>query len=156
MSDLITTLWTAVHQTLLSMGFPKQECWSGLTLLSPGVFPILRLNPRLQYILHWQVDSLSLCHLGSSHIYVFNSFSTWDVPDKNMAALCSPAPFTMWETQPLKWPNQKTLKGFLLKKFYLLLGYSWLTMLWRFQMKSKGTCIHSPPNSPPIQVATWH
>ena len=36
MSDLLTTLWTVAHQALLSMGFPRQEHWSGLPFPSPG------------------------------------------------------------------------------------------------------------------------
>ena len=42
----------------LSLGFPRQECWSGLP------FPPSRLNPCL---LHWQVNSLLLCHQGSPY-----------------------------------------------------------------------------------------
>ena len=47
------------------------------------------------------------------------------------------------------------------KTLYLALECSLLTMLWEFQVNSDGTqstrtCIHSPPNSPPIQAGTWH
>ena len=30
------TLWTVAHQATLSMGFSRQECWSGLPFPSPG------------------------------------------------------------------------------------------------------------------------
>ena len=30
--------WTVVHQAPLSMGFPRQEYWSGLPFPSPGIF----------------------------------------------------------------------------------------------------------------------
>ena len=30
------TLWTVAHQAPLSMGFPRQEYWSGLPFPSPG------------------------------------------------------------------------------------------------------------------------
>ena len=33
------TLWTIGHQAPLSMGFPRQEYWSGLPCPSPGDFP---------------------------------------------------------------------------------------------------------------------
>ena len=33
------TPWTIVHQALLSMGFPRQESWSGLPFPSPGYLP---------------------------------------------------------------------------------------------------------------------
>ena len=38
-TELCLTLynpWTIAHQTLLSMGFPRQEYWSGLPFPSPG------------------------------------------------------------------------------------------------------------------------
>ena len=38
------TLWTIAHQTPLSVGFPRQEYWSGLLcpLLLPSIFPSIR------------------------------------------------------------------------------------------------------------------
>ena len=33
------TPWTAVHWAPLSMGFPRQEYWSGLPFPSPGGLP---------------------------------------------------------------------------------------------------------------------
>ena len=39
------TLWTAVHQAPLSMGFSRQECWSGLPLLPPGYLPYPGIKP---------------------------------------------------------------------------------------------------------------
>ena len=33
----IATLWTIAHQPPLSMGFSRQECWSGLPLPSHGL-----------------------------------------------------------------------------------------------------------------------
>ena len=36
---LFSSPWTVVHQAPLSMGFSKQEYWSGLPFLSPGIFP---------------------------------------------------------------------------------------------------------------------
>ena len=43
MSDSFAVPWTVAHQTPLSMGFPRQEYWSGLPfptlgdLLNPGI-----------------------------------------------------------------------------------------------------------------------
>ena len=62
MSDSFRTLWTVAHQAALSMGFSRQEYWSGLSFPSPGGLPdpeIERLSPELQ------ADSLSLSHQGS-------------------------------------------------------------------------------------------
>ena len=38
------TPWTVVHQAPLSMGFPRQQYWSGLPSLSPADFP----NPGIR------------------------------------------------------------------------------------------------------------
>ena len=42
--QLFATPWTIVHQVPLSMGFSRQEYWSGLPFPSPGDLP----NPRLE------------------------------------------------------------------------------------------------------------
>ena len=36
---LTVTSWTVAYHTPLSISFPRQECWSGLQLLSPGYLP---------------------------------------------------------------------------------------------------------------------
>ena len=40
----LCTLWTISHQAPLSMGFSRQEYWSGLPCLSPGDLP----NPGME------------------------------------------------------------------------------------------------------------
>ena len=57
------------HQAPLSIGFPRQEYWSGLPFLSPGDLPTQGLNPHLQ---HWQADSLPLSH-RRSQVWFFES-----------------------------------------------------------------------------------
>ena len=37
--QLFATLWTIAHQASLSMGFPRQEYWTGLPFPSPGDLP---------------------------------------------------------------------------------------------------------------------
>ena len=46
-------------QASLSMRFSRQEYGSVL------IFHTQELKPHLLCLLHWQVDSLPLCHLGS-------------------------------------------------------------------------------------------
>ena len=53
-------LWTVTRQALLSMGFSRQEYWSGLPCPSPGDLPTQRLNSCLLCVLHWQAGSLPL------------------------------------------------------------------------------------------------
>ena len=43
-SDFFVTPWTVAHQVLLSMGWPRQEYWSGLLFPSPGNLP----NPGVE------------------------------------------------------------------------------------------------------------
>ena len=44
MSDFATP-WTVACQAPLSMGFPRQEYWSGLPFLSPGDLPDPGIEP---------------------------------------------------------------------------------------------------------------
>ena len=37
--------WTVAHQVPLSLGFPRQECWSGLSFPSPGDLPHPGIEP---------------------------------------------------------------------------------------------------------------
>ena len=42
----LATPWTVAHQTPLSMGFPRQEHWSGLPIPSPGDLPYPGIEPE--------------------------------------------------------------------------------------------------------------
>ena len=44
--QLFATLWTVAHQALLSMGFSKQEYWSGFPFPTPGdlLYPAIELT----------------------------------------------------------------------------------------------------------------
>ena len=65
-SWLFVTQWTIACQALLSMGFSRQEYWSGLLCPSPRIFPTQELNPSLLCLLHSQADSLPLAPPGRS------------------------------------------------------------------------------------------
>ena len=43
--QLFVTLWTVAHQATLSMGFSRQEYWSGLPCPSPGDLPNSGIEP---------------------------------------------------------------------------------------------------------------
>ena len=43
--DSFVTMWTISQQAPLSMGFPRQEYWSGLPLPTPWALPDPRLKP---------------------------------------------------------------------------------------------------------------
>ena len=52
---ILATPWTVAHQAPLSMGFSKQEYWSGYLCLLQGVFPDSGVEPRFPAL---QSDSL--------------------------------------------------------------------------------------------------
>ena len=45
MSDASATPWTVAHQVPLSVGFPRQEHWSGLPVPSPEDLPGPGIEP---------------------------------------------------------------------------------------------------------------
>ena len=53
--QLFVILWTVTHRALLSMGFPRQEYWSGLPFPPPGDLPDPGIERRLLRLLYWQV-----------------------------------------------------------------------------------------------------
>ena len=46
MPNSFATPWTVTCQAPLSMGFPRQEYWSGLPLPSPGDLPDPGIEPK--------------------------------------------------------------------------------------------------------------
>ena len=73
------TPWTAARQAPLSMGFPRQEYWSGLPFPSPGDLPdpgIRLRSPALQDSLlseppgkpQMSISGKHLNKLGHSHV----------------------------------------------------------------------------------------
>ena len=61
---LFVALWTIAHQAPLSMRFSRQEHWSALPFPLPGDLLIQGSNLHLLCFLHWQVNSITLSHLG--------------------------------------------------------------------------------------------
>ena len=45
MSESFVTLWSVVHQVPLSVGYPREEYWSGLPFPSPGDLPDPGIEP---------------------------------------------------------------------------------------------------------------
>ena len=75
------------HQAPLSMGFPRQEYWSGLPLPSPGALPNPGIKPTClcllhcrQILYHWAIPSALLlfangpCLLNWAHYFQSNVF----------------------------------------------------------------------------------
>ena len=71
---LFVTPCTVACQVPQSMGFSRQEYWSGLPLPPPQDLPTQGSNPHLLGLLHWQVGSLPLCYLGNpiNFLWLYN------------------------------------------------------------------------------------
>ena len=69
--QLFAILWTEACQAPLSMGFSRQEYWSGLPCLLQGVFLTQGSNLCLLCLLHWQAGSLSLASPGKANLYLY-------------------------------------------------------------------------------------
>ena len=78
---LYETPWTVAHQAPLSMGFSRQQYWSGLPFPSPWDLPNSGTEPGS---LALQADSLPSKRLRGLRIYIFNQLSTW-IPGRNEA-----------------------------------------------------------------------
>ena len=62
---LFLTLWTVTCQGPLSVGFSRQEHWSGVPFPLSGDLPNTRIKPTSLTASALQVDSLPLSHWGS-------------------------------------------------------------------------------------------
>ena len=63
--QLFETPWTVAHQAPLSMGFSRQEYWSGLLLPSPGDLPHPGIKPESPVAPASEADSLPLSSRGN-------------------------------------------------------------------------------------------
>ena len=84
--QLFAILWTLAHQAPLSMGFSRQEYWSGLLFPSPGDLPDPGIEPWSPAL---QADCLLTKLQGkSSHLYftsralIFSSSGKWHLSPK--------------------------------------------------------------------------
>ena len=65
--QLFATPWTVAHQAPPSMGFSRQEYWSGLPFLSPGDLPNPGIEPRSPVL---QADALTSEPPESKHLLI--------------------------------------------------------------------------------------
>ena len=85
-------LWTVTHQAPLSMGFSRQEYWSGLPFPSPGDLPDPGIEPRSPTL---QADALTSAPPGKPLILNTSLFSHSVMSDSchPMATLLCPCNF---------------------------------------------------------------
>ena len=88
--QVFATPWTVAHQTPLSVGFSRQECWSGLPCPPPGDLPdpgIKAVSPSTPAL---QVDSLPLSHEGSPAMEYSVSSVQFSSVTQSCPTLCDP------------------------------------------------------------------
>ena len=108
--QLFVTLWTVALQAPLSMGFSRQEYWSGLPCRPPGDLP----NPG--------IEPMSLTSSALAGRF-FSTSITWEAPSKNAGLFKFPQkPPTLWMEficlcKIVTWYLQKERKGSLINKF---------------------------------------
>ena len=80
---LFTTPWTAAHQAPLSMGFSRQEYWSGLWFPSPDTSVRVSKTERLKQVKIAMFQSLSLEITVSILQYYYEEKvrCAWDTPN---------------------------------------------------------------------------
>ena len=84
---LFAMLWTVACQTLLSMGFSRQNYWSRLPFHTLGDLPHLGVKLSLLCLLYWQVDYYTISTTWEAQCaYVwlyFIFFRSWNLILKN-------------------------------------------------------------------------
>ena len=103
---------TVPHQSTLSMGFSRQEYWSGLPFPSPGALPDPRIRPRS---LTLQADTLTSSPPGK--LNVIDSFkakciacgSKWSKPHESKHSLFVQSLLQHWSQllSPAFWKRLK-------------------------------------------------
>ena len=80
--QLFVTPWTVAGQSPLSMGFPRQEYWSGVPCPTPGNLPDPGIEPSSfmsPVLAGWQADSLPL-RPPRKPVLLLNYSYTWGFP----------------------------------------------------------------------------
>ena len=70
--QLFVTPWTVVPQAPLSMGFPRQEYWSGLPSAPPGDLPWRGIKPASPALASRQI--LSHCSTGRPGFVIYSLY----------------------------------------------------------------------------------
>ena len=79
-SNSFASLWAIARQAPLSMGFSRQEFWSGLPLPSPGDLSNPGIKPVSPGPPTLQVNSFLVSHLVGIWFYFFSKMSQLSLP----------------------------------------------------------------------------
>ena len=99
--QLFVTPWTIAHQAPLSMGFPRQEYWSGLPFPSPGDLPEPGIKPGCPAL---QADSLLELQRKTFSLLLEKLFIRYHIWKK----CCLPSRFKKYGSQrmPRSWTTR--------------------------------------------------
>ena len=79
---LLATLWTIAHQALLSIGFSRQDYWSGFPRPPPGDLPYPEVEPKSPMLTALRADSFPLSHWRSPFLDIYLDYkyihNIWD------------------------------------------------------------------------------
>ena len=90
---LFVTPWTVVRQAPLSMGFSRQECWSGLPLSLPGDLPDPGIKPTSASpalaggFFTTASPGKPVIVLNATELYILIGWTFWDVNDISVELL---------------------------------------------------------------------
>ena len=112
---LFATPWTVAHQTPLSLGFYRQEYWSGLPFPSLGDLPNPRIEPMSLASSALQTDSLQCEPLGKP------------IPLATINLLLSESICPFWN---ISYKKSYRMWLFVSGFFYLAYSFQGSSMLW--------------------------
>ena len=112
---LFVTLWTIAHQAPMSMGFSKQEYWTGLPCPPPGHLPDPGIEPTSFTPLALAGRFLSLVPPGKpnqSYVCVLSSFScVWTLCDPMDCSLPGFSVHGILQARILDWVVMPSSRG---------------------------------------------
>ena len=120
-AQLFATLCTVARQVPLSVGFSRQEYWSGLPCPPPGDLPDSGVDPTSPVAPALLVDSLPVSHQGSPSslltpiqtIYQRIFFFFWSVGDNSEKAMASHSSTLAWKIPRAEDPGRLQSMGLL-------------------------------------------
>ena len=157
---LFAILWATARQASLSMGFSRQEYWSGLTCPPPGDLPDPGIEPPSPSVPALQTDSLLLSHQGNPQILLFYiNYALVFI----IILICKVAGFFKsrrytfsGQAEPFPWASR-----FGAQLCYSLSYWDWVgpsTLHRSYSIFLSGSvflaCFHENQGQPPLSVAT--
>ena len=142
----LVTPWTVACQALLSMGFPRQDCWSGLPFLLPRDLPDPGIKSTFPVSLALQVDSLSIEPSRKHQGGIFphkNSISCFKKRKEDLLLSSNKALWTSTANKkPLQLWTQSSLINLLKTTLlnFLFIVVWWLSHVWFFAIPWDAAC----------------